>query len=1013
MKKIIFIFLLFFSLKSFGQFPVTNSPGSPTTGYYIKGLPITDSGFQYRYNWPDTITVNKGNLKFMPGVEIRVGDTLKYIRNQATSAWILLTKSGGSGGGGTLTNVNNGLVLSGTTGQQGGRFIQNTTVSGANLFSYKYDSLTSFTINALGGTANSSFRLVNDGTIQMTGGNASLIFAGDTIRSALRAGYTTNINGSLTANSWITKGYADSLKSLSTLTSLGSGTPIGITGSSLTRSVTGIQGIVVDTLSGVARFALGDVASNNGANFSGTRIINGHQTSPTNNFPLLKLDSMNFQVNNAGGEMLTMRQGYAKISANVIDRAYTQWFPSPGRIYSFASDSISLGAGGAPSASPTYLSLYANQAYLAATTGRVLIGAGTYADQYATDSLIWRMTNRDASFNLKPGFAHIYGDDSVLLDSDPGYYRFTNLTTGTTSDKVALFSNGQLKQIAMSSIVGATPTWESTLTAQGATVFSSSHTVLLNTTNFSLQNSNNNQFTMSGASGMTIDAEGGNLNLTSVGDVVLSDAVITNVTSGASTDSILTWNATTKAVRRRNVSSIGSSLTAGYGISLPSTAIILDTTIAVNKAGAQVISGIKNFTNGINFGGVSSSFGRIVDNGAGGLSFLKADNSGYVDISVSELKSGVSSLPIAITNATAIQIGGANAAVISYKAGTSGAETRWFEPSASGSNYFGLKAQAMAANNTYLWPNAFPGGNYLLGSTTGGTLSWIDPSTLSGWTLNGTSTLTGATTITTNSNNLQIGNDNGNIWFPTATNNTIVIGDHANNVNGTTFTTDADNNIFSFDNTAHNIIVGINTSTPTVALDVNGSGKFSSDNSNSEAFVVNNTDQGPAFVIDNTTLKVIAGADYTVTFSGYTAGVATFDGSGNITSTQGTPVTTRSNNRVTGQTAAATLTSYTVGASDESLLVSANILVNTATVHSFNGRVVYTDEGNTSRTVLLNFSSLAGVLSPTIANAGGAIPYEGVPLHIRAKAGTTVTLSTAGTFTTVNYNFEGIINKIN
>lgn len=117
--------------------------------------------------------------------------------------------------------------------------------------------------------------------------------------------------------------------------------------------------------------------------------------------------------------------------------------------------------------------------------------------------------------------------------------------------------------------------------------------------------------------------------------------------------------------------------------------------------------------------------------------------------------------------------------------------------------------------------------------------------------------------------------------------------------------------------------------------------------------------------------------------------------------------------RLTAQTAAvASVAPYTVGATDGSFIVSANILVTTATLHNFTCTVTYTDEGNTSRTLTLNFSTIAGVLSPTIANAGGAAPYEGVPLHIRAKASTAITLATVGTFTTVIYNVEGSITQI-
>lgn len=117
--------------------------------------------------------------------------------------------------------------------------------------------------------------------------------------------------------------------------------------------------------------------------------------------------------------------------------------------------------------------------------------------------------------------------------------------------------------------------------------------------------------------------------------------------------------------------------------------------------------------------------------------------------------------------------------------------------------------------------------------------------------------------------------------------------------------------------------------------------------------------------------------------------------------------------RFAAQVAAkASVAAYTVGAADQSLIVQANVLVTTATTHSFTTTVAYTDEGNTSRTLTLNYQNLAGTISPTIANAGGAVPYMGLPVQIRCKAATTVTVATVGTFTTVTYNVESEITRI-
>lgn len=127
-----------------------------------------------------------------------------------------------------------------------------------------------------------------------------------------------------------------------------------------------------------------------------------------------------------------------------------------------------------------------------------------------------------------------------------------------------------------------------------------------------------------------------------------------------------------------------------------------------------------------------------------------------------------------------------------------------------------------------------------------------------------------------------------------------------------------------------------------------------------------------------------------------------------------TATLTSVNSRATVQTAAnASVATYTVGAADSSFLVSANVLVTTSTLHSFTVTCTYTDEGNTSRVLTLQFSNLAGTFLTAIANAAGAVPYEGAPVCIRCKSGTTITIgSAAGTYTTVTYNIEGHIQQV-
>jgi hypothetical protein len=119
--------------------------------------------------------------------------------------------------------------------------------------------------------------------------------------------------------------------------------------------------------------------------------------------------------------------------------------------------------------------------------------------------------------------------------------------------------------------------------------------------------------------------------------------------------------------------------------------------------------------------------------------------------------------------------------------------------------------------------------------------------------------------------------------------------------------------------------------------------------------------------------------------------------------------------RATGQTAAvASVATYTVGASDGSFDVSANVNVTTSTTHNFTAECAYTDETNTARVQTLTLSQLAGVFVTAITNVTGAGPYNGVPLSIRCKASTAITIRTqaAGTYTAVTFNVEGTIAQV-
>lgn len=121
-----------------------------------------------------------------------------------------------------------------------------------------------------------------------------------------------------------------------------------------------------------------------------------------------------------------------------------------------------------------------------------------------------------------------------------------------------------------------------------------------------------------------------------------------------------------------------------------------------------------------------------------------------------------------------------------------------------------------------------------------------------------------------------------------------------------------------------------------------------------------------------------------------------------------------------GRTVAATAAVASVAtltpAADGSFDVNMNVLVTTATTHTFTAQCTYTDEGNTARTVTMGFRLVGDTtaLTSSISNASGAVPYNGVAQRIRVKGGTAITLLTqaAGTYTTVVYNVEGTIRQV-
>jgi len=115
--------------------------------------------------------------------------------------------------------------------------------------------------------------------------------------------------------------------------------------------------------------------------------------------------------------------------------------------------------------------------------------------------------------------------------------------------------------------------------------------------------------------------------------------------------------------------------------------------------------------------------------------------------------------------------------------------------------------------------------------------------------------------------------------------------------------------------------------------------------------------------------------------------------------------------RLVGRTAAATISTaaYVASTGDTSYEVSANVLVTTYSSGTFTVTCSYTDDSGTSRTLTLNFSNSAGTIGTAIAAADA---FTGLFQHIRCKGGTTVTIASTGTFTSLTYNIGASLRRL-
>lgn len=107
-----------------------------------------------------------------------------------------------------------------------------------------------------------------------------------------------------------------------------------------------------------------------------------------------------------------------------------------------------------------------------------------------------------------------------------------------------------------------------------------------------------------------------------------------------------------------------------------------------------------------------------------------------------------------------------------------------------------------------------------------------------------------------------------------------------------------------------------------------------------------------------------------------------------------------------------TLATYTVLAADGSFLISANVNVTASATAAMTVTVSYTDETNTPVVDTLPFILLNATVVGSITTAQGNIAYASLPIRIRCKAATTITVATAGTVTGITYTAEADITQV-
>jgi hypothetical protein len=96
MKKLALILgLICFVQTVFGQFPQTQTLGSPTTLVKARGALVADSGL-VNGKFVDTTAANRSHISFYAGAQIfTTSDNTTWVRNVSATRWLFSSNGGG------------------------------------------------------------------------------------------------------------------------------------------------------------------------------------------------------------------------------------------------------------------------------------------------------------------------------------------------------------------------------------------------------------------------------------------------------------------------------------------------------------------------------------------------------------------------------------------------------------------------------------------------------------------------------------------------------------------------------------------------------------------------------------------------------------------------------------------------------------------------------------------------------------------------------------------------------